>query len=160
MEAVIAKRLWSLKEKPSTLPWKGDKGAFRKRARPYKVPIIGLKMHKRFVFLKKLWYLSSKCSEYIQTGSLFWQCHLCSTLFGSMKDTKVNCLWILCPMFQRTSEVRQYMTGQEFQEKPLRGDWWKLWWWSLGCDKEGTMLEVAESWDICQAWLHTNNGTS
>lgn len=53
MEAVIAKRLWSLKEKPSTLPWKGDKGAFRKRARPYTVPIIGLKMHKRFVFLKK-----------------------------------------------------------------------------------------------------------
>lgn len=54
MEATIAKMLQSLKEKTSTLPWKDNKGALRKRTCPYKVPIIGLKMHKRFALLKKL----------------------------------------------------------------------------------------------------------
>lgn len=96
-----------------------------------------------------------------QTGSLFRQCHPHGTVFGSMKDTKVKRSWFFIICFKELLRLGNIWQGKNSQEKSLRGNWLKLWWWRLGCDKKykkSTILKMAEFWDISQAQLHTSNG--
>lgn len=51
-------------------------------------------------------------------------------------------------------------TDNMLWDSPLRVDYIKLLKWNLGCIRNPKILEMSESWDICQGELHTGSGTS